>query len=257
MNYIKKTKQSIFEENYINLAEHEFSRPIYRIFNLSYFMESFVTKTLVLSKPKSWDDPFENLFMNSPIIDKQENFLFMESRNDFFAQCWTLNSENDAMWRIYSQNKNGIKVRTTINKLFNALYNSLIHNENRDFSCFIGKVKYYTKSEMLNFITKNEIDGYPILSASGKNLSRTLLIKRLEFEHENEIRIIFDSGNSVSGDIFRFIINPYDLFDEIVFDPRMDFFTYEALRSFILGMKYTNNVSQSDLYHLENRPIKL
>ena len=45
-------------------------------------------------------------------------------KENLYGQCWTKTRESDAMWRIYSPNKNGVRIMTTPRKLLTAL---LIH----------------------------------------------------------------------------------------------------------------------------------
>ena len=244
--------------NYLNIEEKDYDKPIYRVFKLEHFLESMFTKTLVLTLPKLWDDPFENYVLNSPIIEKNGGISFFGFRDDLYGQCWTLHKETDAMWRIYSPNKNGVKVKTTIKKLYNSLYDSQKENKQRDISCFIGKVIYKPQRELLKILETKKLNGFPIISASGENLVRTLLIKRNEFTHEKEVRLIYDSGNTKNKhDIFRFKINPFDLYDEIVFDPRMEFFLYAVFLKFLIGSGYKKRITKSKLYQLSNIPIKM
>lgn len=45
----------------------------------------------------------------------------------------------------------------------------------------------------------------------------------MEFEHESEVRLIYSGDdNSVDNDIFQFEINPVELLDTVLFDPRME-----------------------------------
>ncbi|MCK4358217.1 MAG: DUF2971 domain-containing protein [Candidatus Cloacimonetes bacterium] len=244
--------------NYLNIEEKDYDKPIYRVFKLEHFLELMFTKTLVLTLPKLWDDPFENYILNSSIMKKNGNISFFAFRDDFYGQCWTLNKETDAMWRIYSPNKNGVKVKTTIKKLYNSLYDSQKENKQRDISCFIGKVIYLSQKKLLKSLENKKLNCFPIISASCENLARTLLVKRNEFKHEKEVRLIYDSGNTKNKqDLFRFKIKPFDLYDEIVFDPRMEFFLYTVFLKFLIGIGYKKIITKSKLYQLSNRPIKM
>jgi len=115
--------------------------PVYRL------LEIFKQEQNTLLKPNLWDDPFENFILKG--LGRLSNGMTVSlgMRDFLYGQCWTLHRESDAMWRIYSPDKNGVKVRTTIKKLFESLYNA-IPSRLRDVSCFIGKVEYFKKEDI-------------------------------------------------------------------------------------------------------------
>jgi hypothetical protein len=109
-------------EGIINLNGSEFDIPIYRIMPIDRLLQCFEEKSLVLLPPKKWDDPFENLLLSSQVtVSASVEVGGMERiRDQVFGQCWTLHRETDAMWRIYSPDKGGAKVKTTPRKLLEA-----------------------------------------------------------------------------------------------------------------------------------------
>ena len=233
--------------NYTTLNEQELDKPIYRIFSIDYLLELFSTNELTLVKPKLWDDPFENLLINTLV---ENDITFANSyRQNIFAQCWTLHRETDAMWRIYSQNKDGIKIKTTPRKLLFAILKS---DTNIQFdmrrSCFIGKVQYINKNDILEEL---KIKSNSLYDNSGKAIS--LLIKRIEFRHEKEVRIIFlDQEIENNSDTKKIKINSFDLFEEVVFDPRLSELKYIALSNYIKFVGYKGKISKSQLYNVPN-----
>ena len=124
-------------KNLINLTEPDLDIKIYRIFEYKWLKEMFEEKKMALVKPKEWDDPFENFILRSGgTNDKNESFT-INFWDDFFGLCWTLTPESDAMWRIYSPKheyskiedkviakREGVKVETTIRKLFTSFYST-------------------------------------------------------------------------------------------------------------------------------------
>ncbi len=132
------------------------------------------------------------------------------------------------MWRIYSQNKDGVRLSTTPRKLLEAL--KRVCPNVPDLSCFIGKVQYKTKHKIIESF-KN-ID---IFNTNGSGIAESLLYKRREFSHEKEMRLIYSGeGGKCSSDIFQFDVDPNALFDRVLFDPRME----EGLRkSYITAIK--------------------
>ena len=52
---------------YLNLAEKDFDKYIYRVVSLERLVELFVSKENTLVKPKLWEDTFENFILQSPV----------------------------------------------------------------------------------------------------------------------------------------------------------------------------------------------
>ena len=107
--------------NYLEIANLD--KPIYRIFPVNRFFEMIKEKKMAMVKPKLWDDPFENLLLSSRFQLDDGEIVNFESANSVYGQCWTEHRESDAMWRIYSPQKNGIRVSTTPRKLLSSLEN--------------------------------------------------------------------------------------------------------------------------------------
>lgn len=180
------------------------------------FIEILKDKQLTLVKPHKWDDPFENALLKSA-FDVSGEIVGFEAKDSVYGQCWTQHRETDAMWRIYSHDKNGIRLSTTPRKLLDALKAS-VTNRHPELSCFIGKVQYKYKSDLIK-----ALGAISLLDTNGSGLAESLLYKRKEFSHEKEIRLIhIGEDGKCLNDIFKFDIDPNFLFDRILFDPRMD-----------------------------------
>jgi len=265
-----ETLQSRFskmEGNALNFDEFGFDCEddpihIYRIMHIETFLEILNKKRLFLRNPAKWDDPFENYILN-----KCSNLRKLHFPADIYGQCWTLHSETDAMWRIYAPDKNGIKIKTTAQKLFSQLYLSEEAGEYPYLSCFIGKVRYVNSNEIRNLDERiAEIVSGP---GASRNIpvAKTLLMKRPEFEHEAEVRLIYLDQHDLkepkmgaglrallkSHDdaAFEFAIDPINLIDEIVFDPRMNDYSCQAYENYIRALGYDGPLHQSSLYKVE------
>ncbi|EKS7794454.1 DUF2971 domain-containing protein [Edwardsiella piscicida] len=228
--------------NYINLTEDLLDKPIYRIMPIHRFLQLLDENKLTLVKPKKWDDPFENALLNSDFKIPGCGTASFSAKDSVYGQCWTFHRETDAMWRIYSYYKDGVRISTTPKKLLTALRTAKpLHHQ---VKCFIGKVSYLSKDKLLE-----KLQSINLLNDNGSGIAESLLYKRTAFKHENEIRLIYsvDDNTSIS-DIFQFHINPSDLLDNVLFDPRMD----ENLRSaYILAIKDKGcniQVKRSSLY---------
>lgn len=126
--------------------------PIYRIFSLDRFSEMITSGENGLVHPSKWDDPFENFFLKCDAETPEGETVSLSSLSaSWYGQCWTLNSDSDAMWRIYSKDKKeGVKVKTTVRKLFTDFYN-LTDNHAR-LKYLVGAVEYKPKIEIENLL---------------------------------------------------------------------------------------------------------
>ncbi len=235
--------------------------PIFRICRFKRLLQLLIEKELVLFKPKEWEDPFENFLLKCKVNTSNGEVGTLESiANSWYGLCWTLNPDSDAMWRIYSQDKDGLQIKTTIRKLAENLWEPT--NKASSIKYFIGKVEYKSREQIENFLSQTSFQD---VALGGDNIgfAETLLIKRTAFEHENEVRILAnDLGPSnpdprVKGDFYTIPINPNDLIDEICIDPRLNDKEVVSLKSIIKGLGYTGITTQSDLYKLNNISINL
>ncbi len=232
-------------KNYIDIGKQEYSKNIYRVFAIDRLIEMFEEEENALVKPELWDDPFENFILNIPIRHKNGKVSKSTLRKRGYGQCWTLNIESDAMWRIYSPDKNGVKIRTTIRKLFQSLYSA--QTSYARISCFIGKVKYYSKKEIEQLVSdriavRNQFNG-----SIGQ--ARSLLFKRKAFKHEKEIRLIYlDPHNQSNSNVYLYPCDPLSLIDRITFDPRMSPRVYNIYKKHLKGIGYQGTLVQSSLY---------
>lgn len=201
------------------------SDKIYRIIPKERFLQLFTKPHNILVRPSLWDDPFENLALES-VVDVNGRKAVLSFKDDLYAQCWSSHKASDAMWRIYSKNMirgnrddiraDGIRIRTTVEKLLNSLSGQV--PEYTSLSCFIGKVKYLSDKELKDFAQNHFTDG---LGSDGVNIAQTLLIKRNAFLHEREVRLIYFSSNKtkLEDNLFSYKIDPHSLIDQIMLHP--------------------------------------
>lgn len=227
--------------NYLDMSDAELDKPVFRIIPVHRLLECFQKKQLILVSPQKWDDPFENLLLSAKEIPANGGAGDMQSvRDKVYGQCWTLHKETDAMWRIYSSEKNGAKIKSTPRKLLEALRASNSKLADNYNYCFIGKVRY-EKTQ------KNLVKKLNNLDQNRSGIAKSLMYKRNEFRHEKEVRLVYIGQ---SGDVHPFTIDPNTTFDEIIFDPRMDAELYEAYKAAIKAKGFTNRIDQSVLYRL-------
>jgi len=86
----------------------------------------------------------------------------------------------------------------------------------------------------------------------GIGQASTLLLKRLAFTHEKEVRIVYHNNNCNPNDkIYPYKLNPNICFEEIVVDPRIPKDIYNEIKKQIEATGFKNKIIQSGLYKLE------
>lgn len=110
-------------------------------------------------------------------------------------------------------------------------------------AAFIGAVEYVEETELAN-----RLDLSQVLDQTGAGIARMLLLKRREFEHEKEVRLIHLAADPNGGDFLGFQVDPLELVDEIVLDPRMNQLDVENSTTVLARLDFTGAVTQSTLY---------
>ncbi|PBJ12926.1 hypothetical protein BSF43_18810 [Pseudomonas ogarae] len=216
---------------------------LYRIMRFDHAVQ-VLKGALYFSHPSQWDDPYETHVKHS-------------YDHAIFAQCWTTASMSDAMWRIYSPNLLGVRLRTRVGKLTQVMKNYTV--KNKSFKSRLEKVKYLDQSnykketKSIEAIMADEDFCNPSLGAD------LLCIKRLAFEHENEFRAILYNSTfeREESSVRKGVVVNYegvDLIDSVLFDPRAPDELCHAMRYYlqdILG--FPGVVRKSKLYTVKSR----
>lgn len=245
-------------DNLIFLTDEELDKNVYRIFSFERLRQLFDEKKLALVKPSLWEDPFENFILNSTGTFPDGTQFTIGNRDSFYGQCWSLTKESDAMWRIYSPEKDGVKVKTTIRKLFQPLFelggvHRKMNGNEYNLTSFIGRVKYKGKKTLLEMLNDRERMSGKLYDQSGWGQASTFYFKRWAFRHENEVRLMYNGNNdtTANGNVFKFDFDPTLLIDEIVFDPRMESDDYESKKALTQSWGFHKRIIQSGLYKIK------
>jgi len=242
--------------SYINIEARSARTKLYRVFSYERLVQLFESRTNVLVRPKLWDDPLENYVLDAAhrmlAAKKGSNSKMAETilnvKEHLYGQCWSATSESDAMWRIYSANKAGVRVKTSISKLFKSVTSS---TEVKDLDCFIGKVKYEKEHKLFSKLSNpNWLMGE---IGDSRQQAASLFFKRNAFVHENEYRLVVLNVNTSDQNLFSYSIDPHTLIEEVVLDPRMSrelvsVFTEHLKKK----LKFKGRVEQSTLYRVPN-----
>jgi len=234
---------------FINFEKENLDKEIYRIISLPRLEELFKTSRNVLVKPYKWEDPFENFILKSKVRMPSGEIVEYNYHDWLYGQCWSFHKASDAMWRIYSPNSEGIRIRTTLRKLAQSFF--LSQRPMHEFKCTIGKVVYLKQKDLINYA--NDIfDDYGI---TVENLFKSLLAKRPAFKHEREVRLLYCSidDKEKMNDTFSYTVDPHSLVTQIMIDPRLRAKEAEELKKYIKKKtQFKGSIKRSLLYSFKN-----
>lgn len=236
------------DENYIDLPEPLRSRHIYRIISIQRLFELFDNRQNVLVKPKMWEDPFENFILHSRIRLQTGQIAQFGFHDQFYGQCWTLHTASDAMWRIYSKDGTAVRIRSTIRTVAESL--SKVLGDLAQIQAYIGKVRYLSSRRLTAYAN----DWFPgARKLTSKHSAQTLLIKRPAFKHEREVRLLYfqHDAHLATSDLYWYSVDPHELIDQIMIDPRISQTAAAALTETIRSRTgYRGKILRSLLYAL-------
>jgi len=239
--------------NGIWIAATDWDTKIYRVFSWKWLLKLLQEKRMGLMRPRRWDDPFENFLLKCTVVSHDGSPVSLEKvEGSWYGQCWTMNADSDALWRIYSPNKDGVRVSTTVGHLFDAIYDE--NDEFASLNYFIGMVRYYERAEIEKLL--NEVSFFDMTGGGPIQFAALLCVKRPEFEHEKEVRILI-RDDKTCFDIREIELDPFALFDELVLDPRLNSDAFECQTKQLRAVGWTKAINQSDLYKIELKTIPL
>lgn len=254
-------QKDYFDHHLMNMDIEELkTMRLYKFFSINALIPLLTNSKLYIDRVNTWEDVYENFFLKELFYSRSMNTYVGtdEIANAVFGQCWTYATETDAMWRIYSPNKTGIRIQTTTGKLFSTIF--------VDDTCiadtWLGKVEYNSEQAMNDFILKEtETDSFSIWRDL---MPYSQFLKRTEFDHEKEFRIIkmLDSRTAANAKQYKrlaFSINDSDKFiDGYLLDPRLDDETYREQKQQLVNLGANpDKISQSSLYSFTPLTIEL
>jgi len=211
---------------------------IWRYLDLSKFVHLISTKTLHFSRIDQFTDKFEGSYPRKNLIDWQNKYPevgdFKHWRKFACVSCWYKSEhESASMWELYTQNNQGLSIRSTTDRLKNSV---------KDTGVFIEKIKY------IDFL-RGKAD---ILTPN-----QAFLYKRIEFKCEDEVRAVlfklppnagFDNGFPIFGSVEKndgFPENGIDipvdcnnLIDKIVLSPYSKKWFKEVVKNLLMRFTF-------------------
>ena len=224
---------------------------LWRVFPEKRALELFIEKKNVLVAPSKWDDPFENFLARCRVLIGNEQFALEGLTRDFYGQCWCHSeAETDATWRIYVPKKErGIRIRVRAGTLFDTVYSPKDQASAR--RCFLGKVEYKSEPDLLSWLSTLNVQ-QELLTPDNVNIAKTLLVKRSQFSHENETRLLCDlhAENHDGDKIIKFDCDPGALVQHVLLDPRWSEAEAQLMEQKIRCLGYQGPIEHSTLYSI-------
>lgn len=239
---------------FININESDFLdvKPclLFKYMPLESALSLVIDKYLWFANPVIWNDPFEKKFIEGKyeINGKKVDFPLKEK---VFCSCMTETATSEAYWNAYQNGQLGISFKFKRKKLLEILYGLT------DYDVYIGKVKYV----VTNCLNKNISDIAELKSTKQIDIHnvdlqiKLLLLKRVSFCYENEIRILIVQKNKTNCKGLKIPVSPVgitELIDTVTIDPRAEKHTEKMLKEYFksFGLK---KVYKSQLYTIKNK----
>lgn len=242
-----------FRERKLGQVE-SFDLVMYKYIPLKYVLNMLETRKLRFDNIKKWEDVYENF------VDKEELCLLNSERDKMYGracygQSWTEQEESDAMWRIYSKaEQSSVRVMTVYPLIYNVFgeWNEK-HKDNPIFPT-IDRVFYANEDEINEWLISNtpmNIWAFTELQNEG------IFIKRHEFEHEKEIRVILSCDKEEKGYV-ELDFDPYRVFREIVIDPRVNEEEFMRQRDSLIERGFDGSkIRKSTLYDFKKVKLEV
>jgi hypothetical protein len=193
----------IVERNHTAFIPPNENDIIWRYMNLEKFISLLERKSLFFCRADRFSDPFEGSIprkeAENRIVDRiksarfsgkplnvnraKENIkalaeMHQKFKRDTVINCWQINKyESDGMWQLYLKSNEGVSIKSSVKRIINAL-------EKTQEKICISKVRYIDYDQDIWF-NRNE---YP---NTHYNYYAPLIHKRIEFEDESELRLLY------------------------------------------------------------------
>lgn len=222
-----------------------FDLVMYKYIRLEYVLNMLETRILRFANIKKWEDVYENFVGKENIIIRDAKRRVMPSF-DCFGQSWTTLEESDAMWRIYSDDGYAVKVKTAYPLLNKVLLDWNTRHEDDQIWPLTDYVFYADEKEINEWLVLHSPMNYwAFIELQGE----CLFIKRREFEHEKEIRVIFRDYKRAGKEYIGVDFDPNQFFLEIVIDPRVSEKEFIRQRDSLVARGFeSKRIRKSTLY---------
>ena len=232
---------------------------VFRIIAVERFLADVRRGATRLVSPGRWEDPEEDplslMAFESESAPGTQHLAVTEAP-PLFAQCWSMTSYSDPLWRAYSRVKRGktgsierpadegLQIKSTPRKLLDAL---MAHAPDRSRS-FVGAVVYVPENifqDLANDVATNGLESFE----DPKKRAMVALHKRVAFEHEAEVRLIYiGRTGQTPADALDIAWDSNDLVERVLLDGRLNDAEVQQRITAVRDAGYLGPVERSDVY---------
>ena len=210
---------------------------IWHYMPIRHFLTLLNSKHLYFSRVDHLDDKAEVLVSDAERqywkkVLKIDLGSWVESeRKRVFVNCWIKSKmENSVMWSAFASQGNGVAIKTTVDKL----------------------IRSYQGDKHVNILDVNYIDHrlQPIQPPDGPiNVLRFFSTKRIFYEPEQELRLIYESSKVDEYDFFQIPIDINVLIEELRVGPNTEEDVLDMLRIMVPVKGGSFPVVRSELFY--------
>lgn len=216
---------------------------IRRFTTVEHLRKMLRSKANYLASVLTWPDVYEGLSRSIKLEDQYHRAIdWSNIATSFYGQCWTTAEfDSELLWnaRCSREKKNGVCIRSTFGKLVKSFLRGVgmeaLPKKNGVARCdtvtYCEDAVAIEKMKELAYLIQNP-DNLVLVSPS---LLDCLMIKRMSYSDEKEVRLIVDGcafrGNpphfvdprkfTFSPPGLNYAVEPTDFIDEILVDPRL------------------------------------
>jgi hypothetical protein len=220
---------------------------LYRFMPFQRLLGMIKAQEMYVGNTAAWEDSYENFLAKANFYFQGNRMSYKGYIGNYFGQSWTNCPESDALWRIYSPDKNGVRISVNAGHLNTICLQADLASSFRSVTV-IRKVTYMETKEVHTWMQEVCQKFMPNMA----DLKESLFIKRRAFMHEQEIRLLIQRQRKDENEKpEQFLLIPVDtnqLIDEVLFDPRLPKPDVELNIHILKAMGYSGKTGQSSLY---------
>ena len=208
---------------------------LYRYVPLHRLLEVLSLNKLTFMKTSKWEDPFEGFLFDYCVREFPQWHLFSGLKTSLFCLCLSTDTEKDQIWRAYTPNSDGVRMKLNLSALEPFLGPDYI----------LGNVCYRVVSTIKKLLREYRDEQAPCED----KLLKLFFFKRKAFKSDQEVRMITTDA-SATGDVKSVEIDARAVIGEIMFDPRMDGKLYSSYKDLLKSdaYRFPGKIHQSELY---------
>ncbi len=217
-------------------TELESSKQLYRYMPFNRYLAIISDDRVGMLRTTMWEDPFEG-FLFRQYVQRWPACQHQHLSSSLYCLCFSSDMEKDQIWRSYTPDCDGVRIRTTVAELASVL----------DDGFTLGKVCYLNRKKMRAL----HDEALRVASRPIGELRDLFLYKLLGFQHDREVRLLTIDA-CLDKDVKNVSLDACTLFSDVMCDPRMKTSTFdrckEEIENVFARKGRSVRVTQSTLY---------